>query len=93
MNWSIDAEWYDAREYCPPNGDNVLVVRRAELCSWSEEKNEFEWKMGRCYGFGQVNNGLWFVDGDVVEQRTVEAWTWLPKLPKGMVDCDNHVCR
>lgn len=82
MNWSIDAEWYDASEHLPPVLEEVLIVRRGVDCCYDNERKVFENIPVYCFAFGQYDTDGWSADGEPIEARRVVAWTWLPKLPR-----------
>lgn len=87
MNWSIDAEWYDANEHLPPVLAEVLMVRRGWDCRYNTERKV--WVDFPVYSFalGQYDTDGWSADGEPIEAQRVVAWTWLPLLP-GWVNKD-----
>lgn len=81
MNWSIDAEWYDADEHLPPVLEEVLIVRRGMDCRYDIDHDIFENLPVFYFAFGQYDTDGWRVGGQMIEAWRVVAWTWLPKMP------------
>ena len=82
MNWSIDAEWYDANKYHPPVGEEVLCVVSSSGFGWNEAKQIFGGRPLVLMYIGSRDQFGWYVDGVYDKQRAdVSYWTWLPKMP------------
>ncbi len=86
MNWSIDAEWYDANKDLPPVDEEVLCAVKFSGPVWNAKTKVSENKSLVLMYLGLRGPDGWFLEGDggygESEPRDdVSCWTWLPKLP------------
>lgn len=84
MNWSIDAEWYDANKFQPPVDEEVLCAVKWSGPVWNATTKDFENKSLVLMYLGSRGPDGWYLDGDGEDEPStdVSCWTWLPKLPR-----------
>lgn len=89
MNWSIDAEWYDANKYQPPVDEEVLCAVKLNGFGWDKETQNFGRKSHVLMYLGSHGPRGWYIDGLYNKQpANVSYWTWLPKVPNVWVNKD-----
>lgn len=81
MNWSIDAEWYDADEHLPPMDEEVLCLVKSSVPVWDDETQSFKRKPMVLIYLGSRDLDGWYIDGELRPSADVPYWTWLPKIP------------
>ena len=83
MNWSINAEWYDADKNLPPADEEVLCAVKSSELVWDEVMQRFKREPLVLMYVGSRDSYGWYFDGLYIKPRAnVQYWTWLPKPPK-----------
>ena len=85
MNWSIDAEWYDANKHLPPVDEEMLCVVKSRGPVWDEATVSFSYNPLVGMYLGSHGPDGWYIDGAYRQSADVPCWTWLPKLPEGWI--------